>query len=63
MRLSKVRIGNSKVIKDWEIDLNPGVDSVKVTNGEGSNPKEVIEGNFLDNRVKYIIDRDKADGY
>ena len=35
MRLSKVRINNFKGIKDWEIDLKPGFNLVKGTNGKG----------------------------
>ena len=35
MRLSKVRIKNFKGIKDWEIDLKPGFNLIKGTNGKG----------------------------
>ena len=35
MRLSKVRINNFKGIKDWEIDLKPGFNLIKGTNGKG----------------------------
>ena len=35
MRLSKVRISNFKGIKDWEIDLKPGFNLIKGTNGKG----------------------------
>lgn len=35
MRLSKVRITNFKGITDWEIDLKPGFNLIKGTNGKG----------------------------
>ena len=35
MRLQKVRINNFKGIKDWEIDLKPGFNLIKGTNGKG----------------------------
>ena len=35
MRLSKVKISNFKGIKDWEIELKPGFNLIKGTNGKG----------------------------
>lgn len=35
MRLSKVRISNFKGIKNWEIELKPGFNLIKGTNGKG----------------------------
>lgn len=63
MRLSKVQISHFKEIKDWEIDLKPGFNLIKRTNGEGLNQRISLKNTFLDNRVKYKTGRDKADGY
>lgn len=62
-RLSTVRIRSFKGIKDWEIDLKPGVYLIKGINGEGFNQGKDIEEHFLDNKVKYKTGRDEVDGY
>ena len=63
MRLSKVQISHFKEIKDWEIDLKPGFNLIKRTNGEGLNQRISLKNTFLDNRVKYKTDRDKTYGH